>query len=187
MEYENEGRKSKSQMKREMLALQELGEKLAGFPVERIMRMDIFPELKEALLELKKMTSKEAKRRQMQYVGALMRAADPGPIREAVSDMEAGSFRSARLFKKAENWRERLCDGDDDLESEIIAAFPEMDVPQFRQHVRNARKEREKQSGNRAYRILFKFIRGLVENGQKQTDSDPVQKQAFQADFFKNS
>lgn len=163
MEYENDGRKSKSQMKREMIALQELGEKLAEFPVERIQRMDILPELKEALLEMKKMTSKEAKRRQMQYVGALMRAADPEPIREAVADMEAGSYKSARLFKKAENWRDRLCEGDESLETEIIQTFPDMDVQQFRQAVRNARKEREKQSGNRAYRILFRFIRDMME------------------------
>lgn len=158
-------RKSKSQLKREMLALQELGEKLANLPLERVLKMEILPELKDALVELKKMSSKEAKRRHMQYIGALMRDADPEPIKEAVADAEAGSYKSAKLFKKAESWRDRLCEGDDSLESEIIGSYPGMDITQFRQYVRNARKEREKQSGNKASRTLFRFVRDLIDAG----------------------
>lgn len=162
-ENEYGDRKSKSQVKREMLALQELGEKLVELPLDRVMKLNILPELKEAVVELKKMTAKEAKRRQIQYIGALMRNADPEPIKEAIADVEAGSYQSAKIFKKAESWRDRLCAGDDALEAEIIASFPEMDVPQFRQLVRNAKKEMEKQTGKKAYRVLFKFIKDILD------------------------
>lgn len=164
-------RKSKSQMKREMLALQELGEKLVGLPLDRVMKLDILVELKEAVVELKKMTSKEAKRRQMQYIGALMRNTDPEPIKDAIADVEAGSYKSAKLFKKIENWRDRLCEGDEALETEIIGNFPGMDAQQFRQHLRNAKKEREKQTGNKASRVLFKFIRATIDEGEGVVDT----------------
>lgn len=160
-------RKSKSQIKREMLALQELGEKLCNLPVDRIMKLDIASELKDAVLDLKKMTSKEAKRRHMQYIGVLMRGADPEPIKDAVEDAEAGSYRSAKLFKKAESWRDRLCEGDDSLEEEIICAHPGMDITRFRQHVRNARKERETQSGNKAARALFRLLKEILDEKKK--------------------
>lgn len=170
-ENEYGDRKSKSQVKREMLALQELGEKLVELPLDRVMKLNILPELKEAVVELKKLTSKEAKRRQVQYIGALMRNTDPEPIKEAIADVEAGSYQSAKVFKKAENWRDRLCAGDDALESEIIASFPGMDVQQFRQHVRNAKKEMEKQSGKKASRVLFKFLKGTIDTEQQQPDN----------------
>lgn len=174
-DFENDDfsdRKSKSQMKREMIALQELGEKLASLPIDKVQKMDILPELKEALFELKKMTSHEARRRHMQYIGVLMREADPEPIKKAVSDAEAGSFKAARLFKKAENWRERLCDGDEALETEIIETYPGIDIQQFRQYVRNARKEKVKQSGNKSSRALFRFIRDVIDS-HEQTEEDP--------------
>jgi ribosome-associated protein len=144
-------RPSKSQMKRDMTALQKLGEELLALP-------EI---LSDALKAAKKITNFEGKRRQMQYIGKLMRKIDPEPVREAVAAFKLGHAQDSLKLHQSERWRERLLAGDDALQ-EFLAEHAEVDIQQLRSLVRAARKDAasapEKRSG-RAFRELFQFIK----------------------------
>lgn len=155
--------KSKSQKKREMHSLQELGERLAELSEAQRKKMDLPEELEEALSFAGKIKSRGAKRRQMQRIGRLMREADTEPIHEALAGFERERQRSLMHIRQAEQWRDALVSGDDFPLSEISERFTEADRQRLRQLIRNARKEAEKPSG--AARALFRYLMEL----RKQT------------------
>jgi ribosome-associated protein len=149
---------SKTKRKQEMHALQALGAALVELPETRIASLDIADRLKAAVLEAKRMRSHEARRRQMQYIGKLMRDTDPEPIRALIDALDGGSARAAALHRRLEAWRERLL-ADDDALTEFAAAHPAADLQALRTLLRNARKEAKEGKPPRAYRDLFRFIK----------------------------
>ncbi len=153
--------KSKSQIKREMLALQALGERLVELSSDQIKKIELPLELRDALLTCKTIRKGEARRRQLQYIGALMRETDPEPIQKALDAIDSGDRQGELQFKELERWRDKLIDGHDDLVNEILNRFPGTDRQTLRQLVLNARKEREGQKPPKASRVLFRFLRGL--------------------------
>lgn len=154
-------RPSKSQMKRDMIALQKLGEELLALPESRWEPLALPEILSDALKAAKKISNFEGRRRQMQYIGKLMRKIDPEPVREAVAAFKLGHAQDSLRLHQAERWRERLLASDDAL-AEFLAAHQDVDIQQLRSLVRAARKDAshapEKRSG-RAYRELFQFIK----------------------------
>src|SRR5262245_23726383 len=96
-----------------MHELQALGAALVELPESRIQGMDLPAELRQAVLEAKRIKSHEAKRRQVQYIGRLMRDIDPAPIRSALAEIEGGSAQANARHRRLEAWRERLI-GDDE-------------------------------------------------------------------------
>jgi ribosome-associated protein len=155
------GRPSKTQRKKASHDLQDLGEALVALPDARLLDLDIDESLREAIQEFKRTRSHEGRRRQMQYIGKLMRRTDPEPLREAVAAMQLGRAKDALALHEAERWRTELIASDDAL-TRWTAEHPEGDLQQLRSLVRAARKDAaaapEQRSG-RAYRELFKFIR----------------------------
>ncbi|WP_271009364.1 ribosome biogenesis factor YjgA [Paucibacter sp. B51] len=154
-------RPSKSQLKRESHVLQSLGEDLLTLPASRLEPLNLPEILLDALRMAKKITSHEGRRRQMQYIGKLMRRVDPEPIRQAVAAYKLGHAKDSLALHESEAWRERLLADDNALQS-FIAGHAGIDVQQLRSLVRAARKdaanEPEKRSG-RAFRELFQFIK----------------------------
>jgi ribosome-associated protein len=154
-------RPSKSQLKRDMTALQGLGEDLLNLPESRWEPLALPEILYDALRHAKKITNFEGKRRQMQYIGKLMRKIDPEPIREAVAAFKLGHAQDSLRLHQSERWRERLLANDEALQ-EFINEHVDVDIQQLRNLVRAARKdaanEPEKRSG-RAFRELFQFIK----------------------------
>ena len=144
-----------------MHELQDLGEALVGLPEERIAALALPESLRAALEEFGRTRSHEGRRRQMQYIGKLMRRIDPEPIREAVAAARLGQARDALTLHEAEGWRKRLIENDDAVTA-WGSAFPGSDVQQLRSLIRAARKDAaaapEQRSG-RAYRELFRFIK----------------------------
>lgn len=153
--------KSKSQVKREMLALQALGERLAELASNQINKIELPLELRNALLFCKTIRKGEARRRQLQYIGALMREADLEPIQKALDAIGRGELQDEQQFRELERWRDELIEGNNDLVDEILSRFPGTDRQTLRQLVLNARKEREGQKPPKASRVLFRFLRGL--------------------------
>ena len=155
------GRPSKTRLKKESHELQDLGQALVELPDKRLDELEMDESLREAIREYKRTRSHEGRRRQMQYVGKLMRRADVEPLREAVAAMQLGQAKDALALHEAERWRTELIASDDAL-TRWTAAHPSSDVQQLRSLVRAARKDAavapEQRSG-RAYRDLFKFIR----------------------------
>ncbi|MDD2967156.1 MAG: ribosome biogenesis factor YjgA [Desulfovibrionaceae bacterium] len=99
---------SRSQKKRDSTALQKLGEELAKLPISHLGKLPLTPDLHEAFAELARVNSKEGRRRQLQYIGRLMREADSEAIRAALDAMLLGHTQDMRVFHQAERLRTAL-------------------------------------------------------------------------------
>ena len=154
-------RPSKTQLKKQSHDLQDLGEDLARLPDDKLAALPAPDALIEAVREYKRTRSHEGRRRQMQYIGKLMRQSDPEPLREAVAAMKVPRARETLALHQAEHWREQLLADDDGL-TRWMAEFPDSDSQQLRSLVRAARKEGQlppEQRHGRAYRELFQFVK----------------------------
>lgn len=154
-------RPSKTRLKQASHELQDLGEAAVALPDARIDALAIDEVLLDAIRQYKKTKSFEGRRRQMQYIGKLMRRHDVEPIRQAVTDMQLGRAKDSLALHQAERWRAELL-ADDEAATRFIGAHPQADAQQLRSLVRAARKDAaqapEKRSG-RAFRELFQFIK----------------------------
>jgi len=147
---------SKTRRKREMTELQSLGAALVEVPEGQL---DFLPDdLREAVLEAKRIKSHEAKRRQLQYIGRLMRDVDPAPIRARLAEIEGGSAQAAARHRRLEAWRTKLMEDDEALTA-FAAEHPGADLQALRTLIRNSRKEQKEGKPPRAYRELFRFIK----------------------------
>jgi ribosome-associated protein len=151
---------SKTRRKREMHELQALGTALAELPESQLKEMRLDEGLLAALLEVKRIKSHEAKRRQMQYIGRLMRDVDPAPIRSRLAELEGHSAQATARHRRLEAWRERLLEDDAAL-TEFAAAYPGGDLQALRALIRNARKEKKEAKPPRAYRELFRVLKEI--------------------------
>ena len=149
---------SKTQRKRQMHELQALGAELVELPAAQLAAMALEEELARAVLEAKRIASREAKRRQMQFIGRLMRGMDPEPIRARLAEVAGRSSRVLARHRRLEAWRERLV-GDDAALTEFAAGHPGADLQAMRALIRNARRQAAEGRPPRAYRELFRLIR----------------------------
>jgi ribosome-associated protein len=160
-------RPSKTQLKKAMHELQSLGKDLLELPDSRLQSIPMPESLRQALQELKRTRSHEGRRRQLQYVGKLMRSADAEPLREAVAAQQLGSARDTLALHEAERWRERLLASDDAL-TEWLGLHPQSDAQSLRTLIRNARRESPESAPpesagraprkGRSYRELFRTL-----------------------------
>jgi ribosome-associated protein len=149
---------SKTKRKQEMTELQKLGAKLVELPESQIAELPMEEKLREAVLEAKRITIHEAKRRQMQYVGKLMRQIDPAPLRERLEAITGHSAQAAAQHRRLEGWRERLL-ADDAALTAFAAEHPDADLQALRTLIRNTRKEQKEAKPPRSYRELFRLIK----------------------------
>ena len=152
---------SKSQVKREMLALQSLGEQLVVLSLDQLKKIEMPQDLREAVLFARTLKKSEHWRRQMQYIGTLMRDADPEPIRKALDEINRGRGHDAQLFRELEQWRNGLIDGNDGFLGDMVNHFADADRKRLRRLVLDARKEREGNKPPKASRALFRYLREL--------------------------
>jgi len=149
---------SKTQRKKEMHELQKLGTELVALSAPQLENILLDEKLRDAVLEAKRITSHEAKRRQMQYIGRLMREADVAPIRAQLDGLNQGSAESAAAHQRVEAWRNKLL-ADDAALTEFATAFPGADLQVLRVLIRNSRKEKLEVKPPRSQRELFRFIK----------------------------
>jgi ribosome-associated protein len=158
---------SRTDLKRESLELQKLGEDLLTLRPDLMKRLTLTEKLKDAVIEAKRITNFEGKRRQMQFIGKQMRLIDPAvleTVRVAVSDQFSGSAHENLVLHLAENWRDRLM-AQDEAFGEWIVKCPETDAQQMRALIRQARKDAvpekpgEAVRHGRAYRDIFQILR----------------------------
>jgi ribosome-associated protein len=154
-------RPSKTRLKKESHELQALGAELAELPDDRLTALPIDESLIEAVREYRRTRSHEGRRRQLQYIGKLMRHSDPEPLREAVAALKVPRAEETLALHRAEHWRNELI-ADDDALTRWVSEHPDADVQKLRSLVRAARKEGQlppEQRHGRPYRELFQFIR----------------------------
>ena len=153
---------SRSQLKRDMTALQQLGADLAALGDAVIRDADLPPEVEKALLLIKTLTKHEAKRRHMQYVGKLMRTFDTSRVQEIVDAARLGHSHRTAEFHNLERLRDRLVDGDDDLLQELFDLNQEHGEGQrLRQLTLGARREKAAEKPSKDGRALFRLLRDL--------------------------
>ena len=149
---------SKTKRKQEMTELQRLGAKLVELSESQIAEIEMDESLRDAVLEAKRIKSHEAKRRQMQYIGRLMRDVDAAPLRERLEAITGHSAQAAAQHRRLEAWRERLL-ADDEALTAFAAEHPGADIQAVRTLIRNARREQKEAKPPRAYRELFRLIK----------------------------
>ena len=146
---------------------QALGVALLDFSDERLLALGLGEPLIDAIRAGRRIKAHEARRRQLQLVGKLMRGVDIEPIREAVARSQLGHARDSLALHRAERWRAELI-GDDAATTRFASAHAGADLQQLRALVRNARKDSSRlpeQRSGRAYRELFQFIREHESDG----------------------
>lgn len=151
---------SKSQRKRESTALQDLGAELVALSKDRLAKIDMPERLRDALLEAQRITKHEARRRQMQYIGKIMRDVEAAPLRAAMDEINGVSKAATIRQHQLERLRTRLME-DEAVFSEVAREYPGADMQHLRQLRRNALKEAQQGKPPRAYRELFRELREL--------------------------
>jgi len=160
---------SKTRRKREMLSLQDLGAQLLALTPGQLEKIPVPEGLLAAINEARRFTRKdEALRRQMQYIGKLMRSVDPEPIRARLATLRDQSASEVARQHRLERLREELLADEKTVEN-IARAWTGVDIQRLRTLRRNALKEREQQRPPRAYREIFRVLREL-EHGATQNN-----------------
>lgn len=154
---------SKSQRKRDMHALQSLGQALAELSAERIRALQLPEPLELALLESKSLRAHGALRRQMQYIGRLMRTVDPAPLQDYLDQLAGTSRAATAALHDTERWRARMLE-DLGAVDEFVASHPRADRHQLRQLVLGAQRERAASKPPRQFRELFRTLSHLLES-----------------------
>lgn len=167
--FDEAGRPSKTQRKKESADLQALGAELVALPDGAFAALPVQDALREAMVEYRRTRSHEGRRRQMQYIGRLMREVDDVPLREAVAQARLGGARDSLQLHRAEAWRAELLAGDEAL-TRWAVEHPDSDMQQLRTLVRAARQHAraEEAAGAaarqaRSFRELFRFIRASLQ------------------------
>ena len=160
---EEDAEKSKSQIKREMHALVDLGKELVNMSKEQFAKIELPDELREAIIEARNIRSHGAHKRQLQYIGKRMRSVDAEHIRGQIDTLAGHSKQAAAALHHIERWRDRLLnEGDSALEA-LVAEFPHTDRQYLRQLIRNAHKEVQENKPPKSARALFKYLRDLID------------------------
>jgi ribosome-associated protein len=170
-------RPSKSQLKREMTALQKLGAELIAEPKERVMRVPMPEDVRDAILECQKIKDHEGRRRQLQYVGKKMRTLEEheiAAIQKVIDSWHGASKAETAAMHALERRREKLLTNDAAL-TELLAQHPDVDAQQLRALIRNARKEQAENKPPKAYREIFQILKQLqaaAQNTEVQDDDE---------------
>jgi len=162
---------SKTRRKKNMRALQDLGEKLVELTAAQRANLDLPERLVDALEEAKRISGFEARRRQMQYIGRLMRTVDAAPIAERIAAQKISRQREIARHKDAERWRDRLLADESEL-TELARTHAGLDIQQLRTLIRNARKEQAQGRPPHAARALFRMLRLLFDTPLEDPASD---------------
>lgn len=161
LNHEDDDIKSKSQRKRESHSLQAMGKALTELKDEQLTVLPIEPRLRDALIEYKRLKHREAKRRQMQFIGRLMREADEEQIEEALDHFNQKSRHHIQAEHHAERWRERLLTESAALQA-FIDEYPVTDIQHLRQLLRQAQKEQKERKPPASARKLFRYVRSII-------------------------
>jgi ribosome-associated protein len=175
-EFEREGLEpeppSKSQLKRDAEAVQALGRELVELTAARyaavMAKLDLPENLREAIEACRAINARGGRKRQLQYIGKLMRGIDPAPVRRALEALAGRDAAETAALHRLERWRERLIEEGDAALAELLNEYPAADRQTLRQLMMKAHKEREAGQPPAAARALFRALRELAERGEEE-------------------
>jgi len=164
-DFEAEELISKSARKREMTALQKIGEELVGLSERELARMPIDDEkLQQAVHEARRIRSHSARKRQLQYIGKLMRNIDAVPLADALAALHQRHQRRTDSFHHIEVHRDQLLTGTQEAIETILQEYPQADRQHLRQLVKQHQKEERADKAGAASRKIFRYLKELAEN-----------------------
>ncbi|WP_215403055.1 ribosome biogenesis factor YjgA [Janthinobacterium sp. JC611] len=175
-EYE---RPSKSELKRQMTVLQKLGEELVNEARDRVKRVPMPEDVRDAILECQLIKDHEGRRRQLQYVGKKMRTLDEeevAAIQRTIDSWKGLSKADTAAMHAMERRRDKLLTDDKAL-TVLLSENPELDVQHLRTLIRNARKEQAENKPPKAYREIFQILKQIAKKqngGKDEADEDGV-------------
>jgi len=152
---------SKTKIKKQMHELRDLGKELTGLGKDQLAQLDIPDNLRDAIREMNSINKFGAQRRQMQYIGKLMREVDTAPILAKLDAWKGTSQQHVAYMHQLERWRERLLENDGAL-TELLAAYPQADAQRLRALIRNAQKEMAAGNPPRNFREIFQVLREII-------------------------
>jgi len=161
---------SKSSRKRESNALQDLGEELMRLSQQQLEDLGLPENLLEAVRVGQSINAHGGLLRQRKYIGKILRSLDAGPIREGLSALRGETAALIRLQHQSEMWRDRIIAEGDAGVNAFVGVHPSADRQKLRQLARETKKEREKSAPPRSARLLFKELRGVLEEA---VDAEP--------------
>jgi ribosome-associated protein len=170
-EYE---RPSKSELKRQMDELQKLGAQLVAEPRDRVKRVPMPEDVKDAILMCQTITNHEGRRRQLQFVGKKMRTLteeEVAVIQRTIDSWKGASKAETAALHALERRREKLLTDDKALTT-LLEEHPELDVQHLRTLIRNARKEQAESKPPKAYRELFQILKDLSKKKAAPTEDE---------------
>ena len=153
---------SKTRRKKEMAGLQDVGAELVALPAEALARIRMPERLREAVEDARRIKAHEGRRRQIQYIGRLMRDVDAAPLVEQLAAIKAPSKRQTALFHVAERWRDELVASPASLER-FTAEFPEADARRIGELADEAREEKRASRSPKRFRELFHALSAIVQ------------------------
>ncbi len=160
--------KSKSQRKREMTSLQAMGEELVKLPQDQFKKIELPESLYDAITEARHIRQHGAHKRQLQYIGKLMRDVDAAPIREQIDTITGHSKQAAQTLHHIERWRDKLLTEGDQALAALVEEYPQADRQYLRQLQRNAQKEARANKPPKSARLLFKYLRELMQEPEQE-------------------
>ncbi|QLB12435.1 ribosome-associated protein [Bisgaardia hudsonensis] len=152
---------SKSEIKRDAEELKKLGEQLVNLTKINLKKIPLEENLLDAV-ELAQRLQKEARRRQLQYIGKLLRNIDPEPIKEALDKLENKHQQQQAMLHKLELTRDELIDKGDDVINTLMEEYPQLDRQHLRNLIRVAIKEKEQNKPPKAYREIFQYLKAAI-------------------------
>ena len=152
---------SKSEIKRDAEDLKQLGEKLVNLTKANLTKVPLDDSLKDAI-ELAQRLQKEARRRQLQYIGKLLRSIDAEPIREALEKIENKHNQQQAMLHKLEILRDELVAKGDSALTDLLNEHPSADRQHLRNLIRAAQKEKEQNKPSKAYREIYQILKTLI-------------------------
>jgi ribosome-associated protein len=163
---------SKSALKREMHALQAIGERLVTLSDAQLAKFPIADEsLRDAVLLARKITSHSGRKRQLQFIGKLMRRIDPTPLIEAFDIIDNQHQASAARFHALEQLRDDLLKRGDNAIEDVVTKYPEADRSHLRQLLRSQQKAVSQGKNDGSAKKLFRYLRELDD--QATGDAQP--------------
>jgi len=158
-------RPNKTQIKRDIAAIHDLCEDITQLAPTQIEKLDLPEQMVLALSEAAKMPFKAARKRQLKFITGQMRKLDVEPIQEALDKIKAKSAHASRELHQLEKWRERLLSDDKHALTDLLNQCPGADAQQLRQLI-NSKKEISLAKPVKSSRLLFKYLRVLLEGAQ---------------------
>ncbi|MGB3836784.1 ribosome biogenesis factor YjgA [Castellaniella sp.] len=167
---------SKSQVKRDLHALLDLGRELIELPAARLAQLPLDDSLRDAIALAQRIHAHEGRRRQTHYVGKLLRNADATALRRQLAEWANGSREQTQSMHRLEALRDRLLESDEAL-TELLQSFPQLDIQALRNQIRAARKEAKdnlarnpgQEPVRKHYRALFQTLK-QIDFEDKQAD-----------------